>query len=205
MVPRVLEHVAVDAWPSARSALATSSAAPPPRPITASARCALNAAAPRVDLAGDRVAPDVRNTRRRRGPAGRRRTICEQRQRRDAAVGDDQRALDALRLEVLGDQLARAGAEMDGGGKSESVNGHCVARRCSDDFEIALQFPVGDARRATAAIPTRASRRNGRRNRRRTSRARSSTSGNCASSRSACAARAECSRRPGWCRGSAWR
>ena len=48
-----------------------------------------------------------------------------------------------------------------------------VASPCSDDLEVALQFPVGDARPATGATPTRASPRSGRRSRRRASRARS--------------------------------
>ena len=54
-----------------------------------------------IDLALDRVAPDVRNRPRRRGrQVGD--ELREQRQRRDAAVGDDQRPLQALLVEVLG-------------------------------------------------------------------------------------------------------
>ena len=52
---------------------------------------------------------------------------------------------------------------------------HRCADRRSDDLEVALQFPVGHARPATAATPIRAWRRSGRRSRRRTSRARRPT------------------------------
>ena len=85
-------------------AFATSSAAPPPRPITASAPCALYAAAPSVDLAADRIAPDFRV----HGDVEARQVGDErlqQRQRRDAAVGDDQRPANAVFGEMRGTSL----------------------------------------------------------------------------------------------------
>ena len=48
-------------------------------------------------------------------------TNClEHRQRRDAAIGDDERSLDAGAFEMIGDERARAGSEVNGGGKAES-------------------------------------------------------------------------------------
>ena len=46
------------------------------------------------------------------------------RQRGDAAVGDDQRALEALRGQVLGNELARARAEVNGRREGESLDAH---------------------------------------------------------------------------------
>jgi len=47
----------------------------------------------------------------------------QDRQGAQAPVGDDERALEALLLQVLGDQVARAGAEVDGGGEGEFFDG----------------------------------------------------------------------------------
>ncbi len=47
----------------------------------------------------------------------------------EALVGDDQRPLHALLPQVLGDELAGAGAEMNGRGEGEAFDGHC-ARQC---------------------------------------------------------------------------
>ncbi len=72
-----------------------------------------------ADLARDRVAPDLRvdgDVESREVGDERR----QQRQRGDAAVGHDQRPADAGFLEVPGDELARAGAEMDGRGEAEA-------------------------------------------------------------------------------------
>ena len=97
-------------------AFATSSAAPPPRPITASARCVLYMETPAFTWLLHRVAPDLGVDRR--VEAGQHRAeFREQRQRRDAAIGDDQRTQDPLRLQVVGDEPARAGAEVDGRGE----------------------------------------------------------------------------------------
>ena len=46
------------------------------------------------------------------------------RQRGQRAVGDDQRSLQALFTQVLGDELSRAGTEGDGRGKGETGDGH---------------------------------------------------------------------------------
>ena len=50
--------------------------------------------------------------------------LREQRQRRDAAVGDDERPPEALPGEMLCDELARTRAEENRGRESEAVNGH---------------------------------------------------------------------------------
>jgi len=42
--------------------------------------------------------------------------------------GAEQRALEAQLFQVAGDELPRAGAEMDRGGESEAGDGHCEAR-----------------------------------------------------------------------------
>ena len=77
--------------------------------------------------------------------------LLQQRQRSDAAVGDEQRTRHALLGQMLGDELARAGR------RSESWSEKRIAmpvaqwsrdaRRQvpSDDLEIALQFPIGHA------------------------------------------------------------
>ena len=63
-------------------------------------------------LAAHRIAEDVREHRDvEAGQVGEQ--CAEQRQRGDAAIGDQQRARDSLGLQVIGDELARAGAEMD--------------------------------------------------------------------------------------------
>jgi hypothetical protein len=48
----------------------------------------------------------------------------QHRQRRQRPVGHDQRALEALVPQMLRDQLARAGAKLDGGGKGEAGDVH---------------------------------------------------------------------------------
>ena len=50
--------------------------------------------------------------------------LLEHRQRRDAAVGHDERALEAVRAEMLGHERARARPEVDGRRKGETVDGH---------------------------------------------------------------------------------
>jgi len=50
--------------------------------------------------------------------------LRQHRQGRQRAVGDDQGALAALRAQVLGDELARAGAELDGGGEGKTGDAH---------------------------------------------------------------------------------
>ncbi len=50
--------------------------------------------------------------------------VRQQRQRRDPAIGHQQRSFDALTLEVIGDELARAGPEMDGRRKTEALKSH---------------------------------------------------------------------------------
>ena len=72
-----------------------------------------------LHLAADGIAPDLGEdgdveARQRRDEIG------EQRQRRDPAVGDDERPRDAFGLEVVRDQLAGAGSEVDGGRKAEA-------------------------------------------------------------------------------------
>jgi hypothetical protein len=52
--------------------------------------------------------------------------LGQHRQPGQRAVGDDQRALAPLRQQVLGDELAGAGAEGDGGGEGEAGDGHGV-------------------------------------------------------------------------------
>jgi len=74
-----------------------------------------------IDLAADGIAPDLGidgdvETRQ----AGD--ECLEHRQRRNAAVGDDERALDALRLQMFGDELACAGAEVNGRGESKAMD-----------------------------------------------------------------------------------
>ncbi len=78
-------------------------------------------------LAAHRVAEDLReHADGETGQVGDQRG--EQRQRGDAAIGDQQRARDALRLQVVGDELARAGAEMDGGREAEAFDAHGALR-----------------------------------------------------------------------------
>ncbi len=81
-----------------------------------------------LHLAADGIAPDLGEnadieTRQRRDE------VREQRQRRDPAVGDDERPLDALGLEMVRDELAGAGSEVDGGREAESCDGHGCARK----------------------------------------------------------------------------
>ena len=80
-----------------------------------------------VDLALHRVAPDLR-VRRHLEPGKIVDERFQHRQRGDAAVGDDQRSLHTLRDQVLGDELARAGTEVDGRREGEAMNGHDKAR-----------------------------------------------------------------------------
>ena len=74
-------------------------------------------------LAAHRIAEDVREhgdvEAGQVGEQG-----AEQRQRGYAAIGDQQRARDALGLQVVGDELACAGAEVDGGGEAEAFDAH---------------------------------------------------------------------------------
>ena len=78
------------------------------------------------DLAFDRIAPDV-GIHGDVEPMQVGDELRKQRQRGDAAVGDDQRALQALRGQVLGDELARARAEVNGRREGKSVDGHRAA------------------------------------------------------------------------------
>jgi hypothetical protein len=57
--------------------------------------------------------------------------VAQDRECRQSPVGDDERAFHAGALEVVGDQAARAGAEMDRGGKRERGNRHvdCGSKR----------------------------------------------------------------------------
>ena len=50
--------------------------------------------------------------------------LGQHRQRGQRLVGDDQRALEALLAQVLRHFLARAGAEVDGGGKGKAADAH---------------------------------------------------------------------------------
>ncbi len=79
-----------------------------------------------VDLAPGRVAPKLRidGYLETFHPGA---ESLQQRQGCDAAVGDDQRARDALHAQMLGDELARAGSEVDRGRKGEPVQGHRMA------------------------------------------------------------------------------
>jgi hypothetical protein len=80
------------------------------------------------DLAADGIAPDSgEDAGVKRGQ--RRHEIREQGQRRDPAVGDDERSPDVLRVEVIRDERAGAGAEVNGGRKAESGKGHRGARK----------------------------------------------------------------------------
>ena len=85
------------------TALATSSAAPPPTPMTASARCALYAAAPAMTWLRTGLPKISENTATSR-PGRSASSVPEQRQRGDAAVGDQQRPRNALRLQMVGDE-----------------------------------------------------------------------------------------------------
>jgi len=48
--------------------------------------------------------------------------VPQQRQRGDTAIGDDERPCHALAFQVVGDQPARAGSEVDGRGKGEALD-----------------------------------------------------------------------------------
>src|SRR5207249_3487568 len=75
------------------------------------------------DLASHGIAPDVGvDIDGKAGKAGD--EFLEQRQRRNPAIGDDERAFAAVRLQMLRDQPARAGAEMDGGWKGKLRQRH---------------------------------------------------------------------------------
>ena len=122
--------------------LATSSAAPPPKPITQSAPCARYAAAPAITWRAGRVAE-----RRRRRPTTRARPreavaeLGEQRQRRQGLVGDDQRPRRAR---------ARAGAGRPACGRR---------RRSGSPSERRSWTMSGRARAAKGTPPRRAARR----------------------------------------------
>ena len=210
VVPRVLEDVARVRAPSARSPWRRR--APRRRRGRSTA---VGAVRPERGGAGRRPGcapgcPRCRRRRRRRGPAASATNAGSSGSARDAAVGDDQRPRDCrARAGARRRACARRGRSGWWSGKlkrSMLIGSRSRSRvATSDDLEIALQFPVGDgvqplpplplARRGEVvdeivAEPVARERR---------------TRGRCAWSRSACAARAECSRRPGWCRGSAWR
>jgi hypothetical protein len=99
--------------------LATSSAAPPPKPITLSAPCALKAAAPAITCAQVGLPNTPSNTAtssppRWRSELGQHRQRCQGGQR---PVGDDQRALMSALLQQVRCRrraCAGAGAEVDG-------------------------------------------------------------------------------------------
>ncbi len=100
--------------------MATSSAAPPPKPMTQSAPCALKAAAPAITWRAGRVAEDA--VEHRDVQAGQvAAELGHHRQRGQRVVGDDQRALAAGVEQVACHQLARAGAELDVVGKEKRV------------------------------------------------------------------------------------
>ena len=74
-----------------------------------------------IDLALHRVAPDLGvDGDVKTGQSGD--ELGEQRQRRDAAIGDDERPAHALRLQVIGDEAAGAGTEMDRRRKAEAMD-----------------------------------------------------------------------------------
>jgi hypothetical protein len=76
---------------------------------------------PVINLAPDGIAPDPGvdadfETRQIRDER------LEHRQGRDAAIGDDERTPDAVFLQVIGDELACAGAEVNDRGKGETMD-----------------------------------------------------------------------------------
>ena len=78
-------------------------------------------------LARRRVAEHAAEDRRRE-PGGREvgRQLGDDRQRREALVGDDERALQAALAQLRADELARARAEVDRRRKGELGDGHSV-------------------------------------------------------------------------------
>ena len=74
-----------------------------------------------IDLACNRIARHARENFHRE-TLQRRLEFAEQRQRRDALVRDDQRPLAALRRKVRGGLAPRAGAEMNIGRESETMD-----------------------------------------------------------------------------------
>jgi hypothetical protein len=76
-----------------------------------------------VDLLLHRVAEDARVDLHLK-PLEALGEVVQDRQHPEALVGDDERALEALLLQVIGDQVACAGTEVNGGGEGESRDGH---------------------------------------------------------------------------------
>src|SRR5207249_10771121 len=100
------------------------------------------------------IAPDLRIDRWREArQSGDER--FHHRQRSDAAIGDDQRTLDTVCVQVLGDEVSRAGAEMNRRRKSKARHGHleplpskglspiCTKRSSSTSFGHCATFTSG--------------------------------------------------------------
>ena len=128
MVPRVVEDVAVVVRHQRHGLGDVERGAPPPMPMTASARCALYAAAPAITWLRTGL-PEMSGKDRDVEPGQIGHQCPEQRQRGDAAVGDQQRARNALRFQVVGDEFARAGTEVDRGREAEAFDAHHVPHR----------------------------------------------------------------------------
>src|SRR6266702_5875600 len=77
--------------------------------------------------------------------------LREDRQRGEALVGDDERALHAMPLQVLGDELARAGTEMD-----FSWEGEFRDRHASLSARLCPQMNADERRKASGVRSIRA-------------------------------------------------
>src|SRR6218665_1222784 len=74
-------------------------------------------------------------------------------QRSERLVGDDQRSAQALLQQMPGYMLARAGAEPNRGGKRKAMQFVHQLISSSDDLEVTLQFPIGNAVEPLAPFP----------------------------------------------------
>ena len=143
----------------AATTLATSSAAPPPKPITQSAPCALNAATPSLtcDAVGLPCTPRIHIGLEIAGEVLP--ELGQHRQCGETAVGHDQRPSQAEIAQVPADELARAGAEVNAGREGKAVDRHGTigSRGCEPSAVRASRLRRWPAASVIAANATRRS------------------------------------------------